>query len=51
MSNKDIKNELVNLKPIKVNPDNEKYYSDQFIKGFKLGAERQLQLIKDKLHE
>lgn len=52
MSNKiDIKKEVENLKPIKVNRDSEKYYSEQFIKGFNLGAKRQLQIIKEKLHE
>lgn len=43
MSNKDIKNELVNLKPIKVNPNNKKYYSEDFIKGFECGAKRQFE--------
>lgn len=47
----DIKKELEKLKSLKVNPDNEKYYSEQFVKGFNLGAERQLRLIKEKIHE
>ena len=31
------------MKPIKINPSNEPYYSDDFIKGFKCGAQRQLE--------
>ena len=29
------------MKQIKVNPNNEKFYSKEFIRGFNLGAERQ----------
>lgn len=29
------------MKQIKVNPNNEQYYSKEFIRGFNLGAERQ----------
>lgn len=34
------------MKQIKVNPNNEKYYSSEFIKGFKCGAQRQLEADK-----
>jgi membrane protease subunit (stomatin/prohibitin family) len=30
------------MKQITINPNNEPYYSEDFIKGFKCGAERQL---------
>ena len=29
------------MKKLKFNPDNKKYYSDDFIKGFECGVERQ----------
>ena len=31
------------MKQITINPSNEKYYSDDFIKGFKCGAQRQFE--------
>lgn len=31
------------MKQIKVNPNNEKYYSSEFIKGFNCGAQRQFE--------
>ena len=31
---------------ITINPNNEQYYSDDFIKGFKCGAQRQLEADK-----
>ena len=31
------------MKPITINPSNESYYSEDFIKGFKCGAQRQLE--------
>ena len=34
------------MKPIKINPSNEPYYSEDFIKGFKCGAERQFEADK-----
>ena len=34
------------MKQITINPSNEKYYSEDFIKGFKCGAERQLEADK-----
>lgn len=52
MNNKiDFKKKLKNLEPIKVNPNNERYFTEQFIKGFNLGAKTQLQIIKEKAHE
>lgn len=32
------------MKQIKVNPNNEKYYSSEFIKGFNCGAQRQFEV-------
>ena len=34
------------MRQIKVNPNNEQYYSKEFIRGFNLGAERQLEADK-----
>ena len=34
------------MEQITFNPNNEPYYSDDFIKGFKCGAERQLEADK-----
>ena len=34
------------MKQITINPNNEPYYSEDFIKGFKCGAERQLEADK-----
>ena len=34
------------MKQITINPSNEKYYSEDFIKGFKCGAERQFEADK-----
>ena len=34
------------MKPIKVNPNNEQYYSKEFVRGFNLGAQRQLEADK-----
>ena len=31
------------MKQLTINPNNEPYYSDDFIKGFKCGAQRQLE--------
>ena len=34
------------MKQITINPNNEPYYSEDFIKGFKCGAQRQLEADK-----
>ena len=34
------------MKMITINPNNEPYYSEDFIKGFKCGAERQFEADK-----
>ena len=34
------------MKQLKINPSNEPYYSEDFIKGFKCGAERQFEADK-----
>ena len=34
------------MKQIAINPNNEPYYSEDFIKGFKCGAERQFEADK-----
>ena len=34
------------MKQITINPNNEPYYSEDFIKGFKCGAERQFEADK-----
>ena len=34
------------MKQIKINPNNEPYYSEDFIKGFKCGTQRQLEADK-----
>ena len=34
------------MEQITVNPSNEKYYSDDFVKGFKCGAKRQFEADK-----
>ena len=35
---------------ITINPNNEQYYSDDFIKGFKCGAERQFEADKKEIN-
>lgn len=35
------------MKQITINPNNEPYYSEDFIKGFKCGAQRQFEADKD----
>lgn len=39
------------MNQIKVNPSNEKYYSEDFIKGFECGAERQFKADFEKLNK
>lgn len=36
------------MKQIKVNPNNEQFYSKEFIRGFNLGAERQYEADRPK---
>ena len=38
------------MKQITINPSNEKYYSEDFIKGFKCGAERQFEADKKEIN-